>query len=243
MPATTTCFSSNLGAKALECNPQDVTGTQRYKFFATALTGSGHKETLLTLSDNINQTTKTSPQSQSKAQKQQKSTERSNNNLPPPIFQESSTQTNDVKVLPSLPSLSSFSSNENNEPNKEQQLMAEIQLEKIAREKERKEQEAALPPVTDKQSLEAYRIFLEENEKKDFALREKELDEMMKLKLKSIEENLYERYMNSSLLNQEKVEVNYITTLLRFNRIRMYCAHAFSISYLFRIALSIPIVL
>ena len=93
--------------------------------------------------------------------------------------------------------------------------ISQIELEKIARKQERKAQEAALPPVTDKESLEAYRIFLEENERKDFALREKELDETMKEKLKCIEEDLHNRYRKENETNQHKIEVSDINQSLK----------------------------
>ena len=176
------CFASNLGTRAIQCNPQDVSGTQRYRFFATALTS--HKDELKT-----NQVT----QSKSESRKVR-------NNVHPPSFQENGTQYDEVKAITSP-------SSTNNAPPSESQQLTKIQLEKITREKERKEQEAALPPFTDKESLKAYRVFLEDNKKKDFVLREKELDEKMKQKLKIIEDDLYARYSKDSKLNEEKIEV------------------------------------
>ena len=190
------CFSSNLGANAVQCNPQDVSGTQRYKFFATALTN--HKESVIR------------PKHLSRKSSQQSQQQHLNNKIEkvtrPLHFENVGTQTVDVKVIPT-------DDTKRNEDENEQALLTPIQMEKIKREEERKQQEKALPPVTDKESLEAYRIFLEENERKDFALREKELDVQMEKKLQSIEEKLYNRYTKDSESNQKKIEVCHHITI------------------------------
>jgi hypothetical protein len=212
-----TCFSSNLGARAVQCNPQDVTGTQRYRFFATALTNHHHQQHQQhhpqgdhKFKSNQKQKIQQKLSSSSSSQPSQGDQEKDDinyNSFPPPLFQSSGTQTDEVKTILISPYNNDNENNKNNQSKNTIKQKSKIQLEKIAREKERKEQEAALPPVTDKASLEQYTAFLEENEKKDFALREKELDEKMKQKLKDIEENLYDRYTKDSALNKEKVEV------------------------------------
>lgn len=198
-------FSSNLGARAVQCNPQDVSGTQRYRFFATALTNQ--KEALV-LKRRARKRQQASSFSTNK-NKTTKSRNKNHNNCSSASFVNSGTQTDEVKVkiIPTR-SLDSQENDCSKDEIPKVSQVSQIELEKIAREVERKAQEAALPPVTDKESLEAYRIFLEENERKDFALREKELDEMMKEKLKRIEEDLHNRYKKENETNQNKIDVS-----------------------------------
>ncbi len=222
MPGT--CFSSNLGARAVQCNPQDVSGTQRYRFFATALINQ--KEEALVVSQRRTRKRQQSSSSSSslshchhnggsRSRIQSQNNKKDSSSLS--SFVSNGTQTDRVRrkdeeitLFSSPPStLDSQQTHQSPEGKKLPQPLSLIEMEKIAREKERKEQEAALPPVTDKESLEAYRIFLEENEHKDFALREKELDEIMKAKLKRIKEDLQSRYRKENEMNQEKIEVRF----------------------------------
>lgn len=181
-----TCFSSDLGARAVQCDPQNVSGTQRYRFFATALTND---TTILKFKKRRWKPPDTKDDYNDKNEKKS----------PQPCFQHGGTQTEEVRPI-------SPPQDDYDQPEKPQPL-TQLQLEKIDRENERKEQEEALPPLTDKESLEAYRVFLEENEKKDFALREKELDEKMSEKMRRIEKNLYERYAKDTATNQKKIEL------------------------------------
>ena len=72
----------------------------------------------------------------------------------------------------------------------EEEIRKGIQSEREKRKRERSEAEAALPP----NAIEAFEKFLVENENKDFALREKELDDEMKRKFAKIEEDMRKRY-------------------------------------------------
>lgn len=182
------CFSSDLGTRRSVQNISS--GTHRYKFFSTAV--SNRKRALTFRKQNSRR-----PDSSSTAIQEQRPNE------PPRIYHESGTQTEQVRpIMSSLSSTFTVNEKVQSEP-----PLSEIQLEKIARKKERREQEAALPPVTGKKSLEAYRVFLEENETKDFVLREKELDHQLNERMKEIERNLYTRYEKSNSSNQGKVEV------------------------------------
>ena len=189
-----TCFSSDLGARAVQCDPQNVSGTQRYRFFATALT-----------SDKRILKSKKRRSKSANTEENYNGNNKNDKKILRGCFQTSGTQTEEVRPISPL-------EDDNDQP-EESKPLTQLQLEKMAREKERKEQEAALPPLTDKESLEAYRIFLEENEKKDFALREKELDEKMNEKMRRIKEDLYERYAKDTATNHKKIEVRRKKTL------------------------------
>jgi len=180
-------FSSDLGARTVQCNPRDVTGAKRFRFFASAR--SSRSESLNVLQNQSNRRLSNSGNVNSTVDDMKSS------------FESCGIQTEDVKAI--YPS----EEDENDTKSFETKPLTLLQLEKMTREKERREQEAALPPVTDKQSLEAYRIFLEENEKKDFKLREKELDDKLNQRLKRIERNLYERYKKSEEIHDEKIQV------------------------------------
>ena len=218
-------FSSNLGARAVECNPQNVSGKQRYRFFATALTDQNEAQGLkkrrmrkpeqaMSFKSSHNERSRYRIKSQDEKDDRQVSSSLVSNG----------TQTDTVKIkemmVSSTSSLDSSKQNQppQNDPPKSKELNS-IELEKISREKERKEQEATLPPLTDKESLEAYRVFLEENERKDFALREKELDAIMRDKLKRIKDDLHCRYRKENDMNQTKIEVRILNSLfvLAFN--------------------------
>ena len=95
----------------------------------------------------------------------------------------------------------------------EKEIMRMIQIERKKREQERKEQEAGLPPMTDEVGVKAYRAYLEENEKKDFSLREKELDDAAERKLLQIEEHIMKKYADhhyvDEVKHQEEVAISY----------------------------------
>jgi len=95
---------------------------------------------------------------------------------------------------------------------REKEIMKLVQLERERREQERREQEAQLPPMKDAKSLEAYRKFLEENELKDFSLREKELDDAMERRLLIIEEDLQKRYSDKNVKRKAAVKVRALLT-------------------------------
>ena len=80
----------------------------------------------------------------------------------------------------------------------EKDIAKKIHIDRMKRQRERREQEAALPPMTDPKSIKAYRIFLEENEQKDFALREKELDDSIQRKLQTIKDDLENRFSDTN---------------------------------------------
>lgn len=82
----------------------------------------------------------------------------------------------------------------------EEKIRKGIQSEREKRRRERSEAEAALPP----NSIEAFEKFLVENENKDFALREKELDDEMERNLAKIEEDLRKRYATNNKSNESK---------------------------------------
>jgi hypothetical protein len=79
----------------------------------------------------------------------------------------------------------------------EREIKKRIEMERERRKRERKAQEEALPPLKDAKAIRVYRRFLEENERKDFELREKELDDEIEMKLQKIKKNLKKRYGNS----------------------------------------------
>jgi hypothetical protein len=88
---------------------------------------------------------------------------------------------------------------------REKEIMRRIQFAREERERERQEQEAALPSMTDEKGMKAYRHFLEENETKDFSLREKELDDAIQRKLLTIQEDLKMRYSDEDGQHGNKV--------------------------------------
>ncbi len=195
-------ISSDLGTRSVQCNPQDVSGTKRFRFFATAALTTSQNNILKSIQSENSMKNNDGNSSFKKDDGYMKNKIK-HNVVIHRTFQSCGVQTETVKVISSPPS-----SSQNEEKRNEPQQLTGLQLEKIARIKERKEQEAALPPVTDKKSLEAYRIFLEENETKDFNLREKEIDEAMNEKMKRIERSLYERYEKNRVFNEEKVKVS-----------------------------------
>lgn len=79
----------------------------------------------------------------------------------------------------------------------EREIKKRIEMEREKRKRERKAQEEALPPLKDAKAIRVYRRFLEENERKDFQLREKELDDEIEMKLQKIKKNLKKRYGNN----------------------------------------------
>ncbi len=89
----------------------------------------------------------------------------------------------------------------------EKEIKKTIQFEREERERERNKQEAELPPMTDEEGVNAYRHFLEENEMKDFYLREKELDDAIQRKLLRIQEDLKKRY-SEDLVDDHKQQNN-----------------------------------
>lgn len=195
-------ISYDLGTRSVQCNPQDVSGTKRFRFFATAALTTSQNNILKSIQSENSMKNNDGNSSFKKDDGYMKNKIKHNVAIHR-TFQSCGVQTETVKVISSPPS-----SSKNEEKRNEPQQLTALQLEKIARIKERKEQEAALPPVTDKKSLEAYRIFLEENETKDFNLREKEIDEAMNEKMKRIEGSLYERYEKNRVFNEEKVKVS-----------------------------------
>jgi len=91
----------------------------------------------------------------------------------------------------------------NDEPSTESSRLSERER----WEQSRKMQESALLPVTDDKSLRRYRTFVEESEKKSYALKERELDRIMKSKLERFQRDLIERYSRNDQLIEERIEV------------------------------------
>ena len=89
----------------------------------------------------------------------------------------------------------------------ETQVQKEIALARKERERERREQEASLPPLTEESSIEVYRAFLEEDEKKKFALREKEIDHLMKHKLNKFRQKLLSKYAANEAIKEFRIKV------------------------------------
>ena len=88
----------------------------------------------------------------------------------------------------------------NNEPHSEEYsaILAQREESRNVRERERVQGLAALPPITDDASAAMRRHFLEDQERKDYALKEKELDEDNAEKLRKYKATLARR--------QERVE-------------------------------------
>lgn len=83
----------------------------------------------------------------------------------------------------------------------------EREIARIERGRERKEQEAALPPITDEATLNAHRQFLKEQETKEFDLREKEIDDMMAVRLDTFKRSLFEKDQESEFVTEHRIEV------------------------------------
>jgi len=79
-------------------------------------------------------------------------------------------------------------------------------INRIERDRDRREMEKTLPPITDSTTLELHRKFLEDQERKDFKLRENEINEEMTKRLEDFQRSLYGRDAESKFLMEQRVE-------------------------------------
>ena len=164
-------FSSNLGE---QITSSDVSGPHRFRFFSNAVALPSQQSELLPPSSPLN-----GEQENHQYQYHEK------------VFAESGSQTDAYIHI-----VNQEEKDKRQKALHEEAIRRQIQLKRKARAKERHEQEAALPPMTNEEGVQAYRRFLEENEKKDYSLRETELDEAIQRKLMTIQEDLKKRYGN-----------------------------------------------
>jgi len=169
-----------LGAGTSQCVPQDVSGSQRHLFFSSQSTFS-HSERQFVF---------------------QNDSESNDKSLNEPLFTNHSTQTSDdeywkakrvQKILLGIRC-------------KEQDIANRANMRRRQHQENKRKEELLLPPVTDKESLMTYRLFLEEHEKKEFMIREEELEERMKLKFDMITKSLHARYRKGDTKHEQRIE-------------------------------------
>lgn len=85
-------------------------------------------------------------------------------------------------------------------------ILDEIRLERELWQKEKKEKELMLSNVVDEESIKHYQTILEENEKKGFELKEKEMDEIIELKMKAITERIQNQFGSKNDTTKNRVQ-------------------------------------
>lgn len=171
-----------LGAGTSQCIPKDVSGSQRHLFFSSQTGTLSHSDVQFVL--------------------QNESEHYDEESVNKPIFTNNGTQTNNEeywkakrihKILISIKC-------------KERDITEKANMRRKQHQENKRKEESLLPHVTDKESLMAYKIFLEDNEKKEFMIREEELEEQMKLKYDMIVQSLHARYKQGDALKEQRIE-------------------------------------
>ncbi len=177
-----THFALHLGQGTTKGVHFNVSGTHRYKYFASPFTLPFEDDENCFDDDESEHDVGSGSGSGSALDRQQQ--QRS--------FSNAGSQTHEEYVLPTT--MTRISDEDIAAMKREEAIRKCIKLEREKRQQERKDQEASLPPIVDSRTAEMYRKFLEENERKDFALREKELDDSIQRKLEAKKEDLRKRY-------------------------------------------------
>ena len=81
------------------------------------------------------------------------------------------------------------------------------EIDRVLRDRERRRAQASLPPISDKKTLELHRMCLEEQEKLDFALCEREIDEDMEGRLAEIRADLERRNTEDEGVLEQRIKV------------------------------------
>lgn len=204
-------FSSNLGTGTAQCSPLDVSGTRRFKYFTSPEFEYGNRYTQLphhSAIASMDEELSSTPQIEERLDNGEDSdVDRTKWKVPVHFatYCNSGTQTtNDSSSSGVMDKEIQVTNNDNDDQPNEQWI--EFKLEKKQWEEDRETRVSALPPVTDEKSLRKYRTFVEESEKKEYALKEKELDCIMNQKLEKFQRNLFKRYSQSDLLVEERIE-------------------------------------
>jgi len=196
-------FEFNLGQKSLNYK---VSGSRRFKYFCPA-----KSVPYLTSCSTLSLTTTTTTSQEQHTQEQQTNRTKEDDQLRqeglPILEKENSCSKKEYKDEGAqtenyMEHLTESEKQRIMELVKEREIKKRIELEREKRRNERKEQENALPPLKDSKGIEAYRRFLEENERKDFQLREKELDDEIERKLTKVKEDLNRRFGNHIISNK-----------------------------------------
>ena len=170
-----------LGEGTSHCVPQDVSGSQRHLFFSSHSSTLSHSDPQFVLDTE---------------------SESYRESFNEPTFTNIGTQTNDEEYWKAK----RIHTNLLKIKSKEQDITDKANVRRKQLREQKRTEELSLPPVTDKESLMAYRIFLEENEKKEFMIREEELEEQMKLKFEMITKSLHARYHQGETRKEQRVE-------------------------------------
>ena len=81
------------------------------------------------------------------------------------------------------------------------------EIARICRNRERREKEAQLPPITDEEKLKLHKAFLEEQERLEFQFRERELGELLQTRFQTFQKHLYLKYEESERRAEHKIAV------------------------------------
>jgi hypothetical protein len=84
----------------------------------------------------------------------------------------------------------------------------------ICRNNERGEKTKEVPSVFDEKILKLHKAFLEGQEQFEFKARERELDDILAMRLASFKENLYAKYAESERRAEEKLAVSHVSHVI-----------------------------
>jgi hypothetical protein len=91
------------------------------------------------------------------------------------------------------------------------QLSGPKEITCIGRNSERGEKAKELPSISDEKTLKLHKAFLEGQEQLEFKARERELDDILAVRLASFKENLYAKYAESERRAEEKLAVSHVS--------------------------------
>lgn len=185
-----------------------VSGTQRFKYFATPADFSPQYHLFPKKGDekvaNLSQLPK-------RWQKSNDSNNHDRCNALEPIHSDG-TRLSKVKVKRKKKKTSSNDEDSCNDVPQSPKSAAldEIRMERELWEREKKEKEALLSHVTDEESIQRYQTILQESEKKGFELKEKEMDEIIELKMKAITQRIQKQFASNNAAMEDRAKVRYL---------------------------------
>lgn len=171
-------FGTNLGVATATCDHRDVSGTRRFKYFTSAISIHPGQYGEYDDSENLDPF----------VEQQEKSA---------PIYIDNGTQTETP-----VPRKLSLDEERHMFMDEIPELVC-IRQERGQLEVERRKQMAKIPSKTEEK---AWAASLEENRRKDFALREKELDLVIQHKMMLVKKDLYKKDAHEENENKERVK-------------------------------------